>query len=248
MKVVTLNLRHDADRWSERFPLVIKNLVEISPDLIAFQEVCDSIHQADLVAERLNSQLSDTPHYNVFYEKKWRNQDNEGIAILTRLKVAKYESIQLPIGGRVAQKIKITQDSNEYIFINTHLHHKPKDNEMIRMRQIKAILEWVSDELFQCIIIGDFNAKPKSKTILTLKKIYKSAYETINENEPEFTFPTPLISDIGEWFEPRTVDYIFYNPAVYTLTDSKLVMITPDLTDSTLFSSDHFGLFAEITR
>src|SRR5260370_8500782 len=55
MKLLTLNLRHDEDRWPERSELVLEELVREHPDVIAFQEVALHIDQAHFIADKLNA-------------------------------------------------------------------------------------------------------------------------------------------------------------------------------------------------
>lgn len=63
MKLITYNLRHHANRWEERFPLVLALLLDEDADLIAFQEVfllLGEQNQAALIAEALNLRSSST--------------------------------------------------------------------------------------------------------------------------------------------------------------------------------------------
>ena len=53
MRVLTLNLRQDLDRWPERLPLVVHAVAEADADVVAFQEVALSISQDRLLADAL---------------------------------------------------------------------------------------------------------------------------------------------------------------------------------------------------
>ena len=53
MRLLTLNLRQDLDRWPERLPLVVAALAEADADVIALQEVALPIEQDELLAEAL---------------------------------------------------------------------------------------------------------------------------------------------------------------------------------------------------
>jgi len=110
MNVVTLNLRNSADRWNDRFPLLIHTLLEEKPDLIGFQEVSTAIgrlNQAELIADQLNSKLG-KPFYNAYLTRcRGELSEREGIAILSRLPVLAFDDIALPNIWRVAQKVQV---------------------------------------------------------------------------------------------------------------------------------------------
>src|SRR4051812_42749203 len=118
MKLVTFNLRHDADRWSERFPLVVDELYRLQPDVVGLQEVSLPIKQAHLIADALKRQGI---AYEVLAEPKWGSDQEEGIAFLTRLEVLEHERLDLPEGNRVAQRIRVRQEGRVYDLVNTHL-------------------------------------------------------------------------------------------------------------------------------
>ncbi len=85
------------------------------------------------------------------------------------------------------------------------------------------------------------NASPDSKTVALLKQRFASAYEHIHGREPEGTFPTPLV--LFHW-EPRALDYIFYSPERFAVSDARLSFTEPSPEDDTLFPSDHYGIFS----
>jgi endonuclease/exonuclease/phosphatase family metal-dependent hydrolase len=250
MKLLTLNLRHDEDRWPERSQLILEELTSERPDVIAFQEVALHINQAHFIADKLNATLSKEPYY-VFLECKGGLQPKEGIAFLTRMKVVEHARIELPEGDRVAQFIRVEEDGETYDIVNTHLHHLPKDDEYIRLKQIRILLGWMYMETNQkCrwLLAGDFNAKPNSSTVNEVKKRLKSAFHSVHGVEPDFTFPTPLVSGTGEWYQPRTLDYIFFDPSAFRIEEAYLTFTRPHPQDERLFPSDHFGLVAKLFR
>ena len=132
--------------------------------------------------------------------------------------------------------------------INTHLHHLPKEDESVRYNQIIHLLTAIEDvtDATGTILVGDFNAVPSSSTIKKIKERFTSAFFQFHSTEPDFTFPTLLASGTGSWYEPRTLDYIFFTPDKFHLSNAQLVCTQPHPEDSTLFPSDHFGLVAEI--
>jgi endonuclease/exonuclease/phosphatase family metal-dependent hydrolase len=249
MRIITLNLRHDADRWLERFSLVVNELISEDADVICFQEVARSNAQAHMIAEKLNEHLNEN-HYQVFVEYKWGVDSKEGIGILSRLHVQESERIELPEGGRIAQRIRISVTGGHTIdIVNTHLHHLPKDDDAIRLKQLEYLLEWIASKVIQCqqswLLIGDLNSIPNSRVVNYLKENLASAYETIHRHEPRSTFPTSLVDQVGEWYEPRTLDYVFYEPSRFEISDARLAFTKSHASDPSLMSSDHFGLVVD---
>jgi endonuclease/exonuclease/phosphatase family metal-dependent hydrolase len=166
---------------------------------------------------------------------------------LSRYQPAGYKETRLPEGGRVAQILHVCEDRKQYNIVNTHLHHLPKDDECIRFKQIKFLLDWMSKMAFKSpawILAGDFNALPKSKTIQHILKKFDSAYLSFHGTEPEYTFPTLLVEEKGDWNMPRTIDYIFFSPTTITVEEAHLAFTQADPNDPTLFASDHYGLVA----
>src|SRR5258708_30468078 len=94
IRVLTLNLRYNNDRWQERLPLILDTLVTESPDVIGLQEVCLPIQQAGVIADALNVR---TEHlYSVFTGQQWGEDLDEGIAMLSRLPVRGSDQPNLP--------------------------------------------------------------------------------------------------------------------------------------------------------
>ncbi len=242
LRIATLNLRGTANRWDERFPLVIDTLLETNADVIALQEVRIKYEQHQVIADALNEK-SNQPYQALLCED-WYEPHILANAFLARIPVIEHERIELPEGFRTAQRILIEMNLQQVNIINTHLHHKPYRDECIRLEQMGCILNWMDAQGKRFILVGDMNARPDSETVKLAKNSLHSAYETIHGTEPEVTFPTPLRAD--ENLTPRAIDYIFYDEQ-FTVNDCHLIGTTPAANDETLYCSDHFGLFAEIT-
>lgn len=240
MRLVSLNLRADANRWDERFPLLVKSLLDADADIIALQEVRLKIEQHKLIADSLNQHSK--PAYKVFLCEDWYEPNILANAFLTRLPIIDHERIELPQGFRTAQRIQLEIATQAINIVNTHLHHKPYRDECIRLEQMTYLLNWINAYNMPFILVGDMNAKPSSETISLAKEHVQSAYEVIHSKEPSHTFPTPLRA--SESLSPRTIDYIFYTED-FVVKDCQLIGANPSTDDETLYISDHFGLIAE---
>lgn len=256
MKVATLNLRNDKDRWAERFGLVVQGILQELPDIIALQEVALSIHQAESIADAVNSQLTELT-YQVSVAKCWGPEITLGEAILSRYPKTRDKETRLPgqydgqPSGRVAHLVSVSDGTRQVNVVNTHLHHLPKDDEAVRFLQIQFLLDWMfrlGSENAPWIFMGDMNAKPNSRTVQYISKRFKSAYRTYHGTEPEYTFPTPLVAQKescrSDWYEPRAIDYIFFSATALRVEEAHLAFTHSHSKDHTLFPSDHFGLVA----
>jgi endonuclease/exonuclease/phosphatase family metal-dependent hydrolase len=239
VKVATLNLRADANRWDERFPLVVDVLSQTDADVIAVQEVRIKIDQHRHLADALNHGSA----YAVYLCEDWYEPHILANAIFSRLPVIEHERVELPQGFRTAHCITVALNGQQITIANTHLHHKPYRDESIRLPQMRCVLEWLSPKNTPFILMGDINAAPSSETIQLAKQHLQSAYETIHGCEPESTFPTPLRD--GETLAPRTIDYIFYTQSLQVI-DARLIADKPHPDNLQLYPSDHYGLYGEI--
>ena len=242
MKLLTLNLRHDADRWEQRAPLVVAELGHLDPDVIAFQEVALTIRQAHVLAVQVAAITGRT--YEVVVDAKAERDPQEGIAILTRLPILEHERRELPGGARVAQRVVVNRDGLLLNVINTHLHHRPPGSERTRLKQARDLLEWVGHQdgrSLATVLAGDMNAAPDSSTYALIRQRFSSAYVAVHGREPEYTFPTPLVRIP---YPSKTLDYIFYSADRLEVRDVQIVFSRPPAGDETLYPSDHFGLMA----
>lgn len=244
VKIVTLNLRHDQDRWDERFPLVVDCLHRTEADVIGLQEVAIPIRQAHLIADTLNAQSPNQP-YSVWVEPKWGEEANrEGIAILSRLPVLEHERLELPEGQRVAQRVVVEVDGVRVNIANTHLHHRPIEDESIRLPQMRALLDWMfSRASSHWLLTGDMNALPESSTIAAANERLQSAYFSVHGEHP-ITFPAPLAAAIRGDYR-ACIDHIFFDAALH-VTAARIIGDETPPDDPTLSASDHLGLAADI--
>jgi endonuclease/exonuclease/phosphatase family metal-dependent hydrolase len=242
MKIATLNLRHNVDRWEGRFPLIVETLAHTDADVIGLQEVWLEIQQAHLIADALNQQ-SQSATYEVYVVPKWGPQPVEGIAILTRLSAVEHAILNLPGEGyRIAQWITIEVDGQALHIANTHLHHRPALDDSIRLPQMKQLLHWMFEhDSRHWLLTGDMNALPESATIQAALESLQSAYLATHGQHP-VTFPTPLVeTNIPD----VCIDHILYDPQTLQPTNAQVIGDHHHPEDTALYPSDHYGLVAE---
>lgn len=257
LKIVTLNLLNDLTYWEKRAPLILQNLQELEPDLVAMQEVALPENNAAWFADQLGG-------YSTYLCPKTNGRGRkEGLAILSRLPVQLYDTLALGAQNRVAQRVIVQKDKHRWMFVNTHLFWSPFDDP-VRVQQVQLLLNWVPQQL-HAVICGDFNSMPEYRAIRVIKRRMNSAYESAHGHEPEHTYPTPLKRGPGLRHSARraamqvagrvldtpcdgwcgTVDYIFISRPVQ-VNDCQVVFTKPSLYDGNIYPSDHMGLSASL--
>ncbi len=219
LKVATLNLRHNQDRWPERRPLVVGELAQERPHLVGLQEVWLPGSQGAVVTDLLNEACAAAGYrerYTLRQQPKVGLQGLwEGIAILSRLPIEDYGWLDLGGGERVAQRLRVALPAGSYVdFYNAHLHHRRA--EQLRLRQARRLLAWMAEQTADGypILVGDMNAVPGSPPIEALQGALRSAYEAVHGREPDYTDPTPLVRKEG--IQRKVIDYILVSPATDT--------------------------------
>lgn len=265
--VVTINILNDLAQWKKRRTLLVDQLAELNPDLIAIQEVSlkGSSSNAHWLAQELNDRKDeDEDLYNLYLSPKTGNKKPvEGIAILSHFPVKRHEILDLLTQNRVAQLVEFRIDGEILIFVNGHLFWQPGESQE-RNVQVELLLDWLDTQPANVpvIVAGDFNGLPGTPAIELMREYFDSAYQAIHGDEPEYTCPTPLPSStrvklrsliswrFGKRPKPDpdwkgTLDYIFVDPRLHT-EDCKLVLDRPAEYNANIFPSDHFGIYAII--
>lgn len=240
IRVATLNCRNTADRWRSRAPLLVGQLVELSPDVVGLQELRRFPSQARAIGRRAAAGqllLDQFRSYKTGLLGLW-----EGVAVLSRLPVL--ERAKLTLGGqsRVAQRVTVAAGDGVLDFYNTHLASK---GEEVRTAQVQRLLDWMGGRSsVPQVLVGDFNARPNAPSIQLLATRLRSAYAAVHGQEPEKTVPTPL--RVGATGRGSVLDYIFVNPLV-EVHEAWRTFEEADPADEHLVASDHYGLAAVIS-
>jgi endonuclease/exonuclease/phosphatase family metal-dependent hydrolase len=213
---------------------VAEIIATCQPDVVALQEVdvgrmrSGLIDQAETIASALGMNLQFFPTVRILDELY-------GDAILSRLPARLVKADQLPMQGmrepRGALWASIQVGTFELQVINTHLGLRGQE----RLQQIEALLgsEWISHPECRepCVLVGDFNAPPRSRSYRRLASRLSDAFAMSNRR-PEPTFPTR--------YPVLRLDHIFVSPSI------EVLHVQTVRTALARFASDHFPLIAEL--
>ncbi|MCA9979234.1 MAG: endonuclease/exonuclease/phosphatase family protein [Anaerolineales bacterium] len=243
LSAITLNVGSPQRQWLRRRHLLITELLDLKPDLIALQQLNLTAGQGWWLARQLNARLGQT-HYQIFMQRRrhWWQGNFEGVAILSRLPVVTTDVLDLGFGGYVALRANVEVVTGHTIdFVCTYFRPARRLAE-VREQQAMRLFSWLSEPgqaLYQ-MIAGDLNEVPSGLAVRYLKQRYVSAYEQAHGREPLATWPTTTREPWPEW--AGCLDYLLVSPNIVVDT-AVLCFRTPDSRDTTLYPSDHVGLY-----
>jgi endonuclease/exonuclease/phosphatase family metal-dependent hydrolase len=242
IRVGTLNLRREFDRWPERLPLVAAEIAREQPHLLGLQEVGVARRQGAQIAAAVNQALG-RPAYSFYLQRKphWRYQFIEGLGILARVPVDGHRRLTLSWRGWLAQRVRLTLAGRPLDFVNVHLPPRP-DNRAKRLAFVERILAWLSD--CDCALLaGDFNDLPDSPPLRAVQSQMRSAHAEAHGREPDWTWPTPLLPWYGQF--SAVLDYVLVRGPL-RVAAARLAFDRPHQADPRLWPSDHLGLIVDL--
>ncbi|GBU10093.1 hypothetical protein AwWohl_12310 [Gammaproteobacteria bacterium] len=204
LKIMTYNIAAGANNFKVDLALTAATIKELSPDIIALQEVdrntkrSGNLDQAEI--------LSKLTGYNVIFGKAIDFDGGEyGIAVLSKHPIKHLDTQKLPSGDeelRIALYTEVIIEGypSPITFINTHLDWH--ENPAIRLAQVYAINEKSLDIRDIKILAGDFNDVDLSDTHAQLRRYWDSVFP-IGMNHRTWPADNP---EIG-------IDYIYTNKA-----------------------------------
>ena len=261
VRVVTLNLWGEQAPLDERLARIVEELAALGPDVLCLQEVREVPGTVPNTAATIATALG---HQHVFASATPWGGGDEGLAITSRLPIARHAVGELPHAveseRRVVLGAAVETPRGALPVFTTHLNYRLSEGGK-REDQVAAVDAFTagwSTELPR-ILCGDFNAVPHSDEIRFLRGLHshdgrrtywQDAFERIYPDDKGFTWAqrNPYTARLG-WLEPdRRLDYIFVSPMFRdgrgVIRDCRIVLDTPD--PGGVWPSDHFGLMADI--
>jgi len=244
--VATFNIFNKWGRWGERLPLVLEQLTELQPDVIALQEIDLIIDQGMSLCRLVNARLIEGQQRYWIYHmgRPGRAAHIQALAVMSRLPAERHEGLDFLSYEGVSQRLRLrVADGIALDFYNTHLYWPPDAVEE-RLAQAKRLLEWVDtwQGAAATVVCGDFNAYVGEPTVALMKERFVSAHEAVHGREPEKTWSTPVNT-----YDPSPhgcLDYIYVAGA--KVLDAGLTLDKPSPLDADLYPSDHLGVMARL--
>jgi endonuclease/exonuclease/phosphatase family metal-dependent hydrolase len=236
-------VRNTADRWPARRRLLVRQLVDLAPEVMGLQELRMAPDQARWIVGEVERRSGGRLRYRCHRRAKtgvaglW-----EGIGVLSRVPVVATAWLDLGAQSRVAQRVTVRAEGGLVDVYNVHLG---LGGEVLRATQARRLLDWMDRRPpLPAVLVGDFNARPGSPTIELLSGRLRSAHLHHHGHEPSRTAPTPLRR--GATGDGSVLDYVFVNDLL-AVGDARLAFDEADSDDPSLIASDHYGLVATVT-
>ena len=240
-RVATLNLEQDHKRWLDRRELIVDQLAQLRPDVLALNEVCIPLQTGKFLQQATSQRLG--VDYNLIQQSKANGVDGEGL--ITKFLVKEAANFDYRARDSVAQVVRLEVDGNLVDVYVTHLYQS-RGEDSLRLYQVQQLLDWIRsrDDVAARIVCGDFNATldmPSAKLMSG----------TFQPTQTQPTALSPLREVDGSVSHPywerfdRCIDYIWVTGPLQVI-DSGLCFNMPSKTDATLWPSDHIGVWADL--
>lgn len=231
LKVLSYNIHHANPPSREGFidlPAIAKVITESGADLVALQEVDVHTHRSGKDVNQAE-ELGRLTGMNHFFVKGIDYEGGEyGIAILSRFKILKTDSLRLPMKEGLSGEPRVLAlvtvkpaKGQKLVFGSTHLDLKAET----RVLQAEAIVKHLEGSKLPVILGGDFNARPETQEIGIFDQHFKRS--SIPNG---FTIPVAHPN--------REIDFIMYKP------EAKFHVIEHEVIDEQ-YASDHLPVYVE---
>lgn len=260
VKVVTINILFEMEKWTQRRELLVEGLATQQADLIGLQEVKLPEDNSAWLAQQLNMPYVQLVPHKGLDDKGFPYY---GVAILSRHPFTQQATLDLQTQGRVAQYVQVEVEGQPLVFCNGHYYWYPGPSPE-RVKQVQLLLDWLGKlpPNMPIVAVGDFNGMPETPAIALMREQFTSAYAAYHGHEPEYTCPTPLKKQrtwqhrlvkylvnslVHRTLKPwrGTLDYVFINQHLL-VRNCQLILTESAANNPTLYPSDHFGIAAEL--
>lgn len=229
--------------WFYRAHLIIDDINAVKPDIIGFQEV-SPLHY-DYIVKSMPGYLHEMAYRDDFIL-------SEGCPIFYR--ADKYERIDsgsfwLSETPEVMSKdwgsahyriciyviLRDKASGQEFVVFNTHLDHV---SDEARIEGIKVVLDKIAEfGDLPAFLMGDLNAEPDSKTILSTKDAFDDAHDIADVADDGATF-----HKWGTKLNNDRIDYIMISKDKSIVSEYRIVNNCHD----GVYSSDHSSIYIKV--
>jgi endonuclease/exonuclease/phosphatase family metal-dependent hydrolase len=237
VQIVTMNIQCFAGNWKFRLSRILDTFIELSPDVIGLQEVCEdrvnNVSQIEFIRSYLSGQTSGRG-YNIqgleaqLTHQAW-GQYEESLVLLTKLKVSAVDKGLLP--PSLLQRGYVAFQINRVWYVNTHLEYLP-ENALARRNQFEFLMGRFAGQ--DHIIGGDFNSSPDSEEQAELKK--RGYFDIFPGDSHLGSSGDSTLKIDGFWISPKL------RSAISRISSE--IFLNQKVQDQYL--SDHFAVRAEL--
>jgi endonuclease/exonuclease/phosphatase family metal-dependent hydrolase len=228
-KIVTMNVHCYLDNWEFRFQKILDYLMSISPDVIAFQEVCTNpkagTSQIDFIRNYLAGHGYPVNSFEAQYTHRAWDQFDEYVLMISKHQNQKVDKGFLPQSILQRGYVALNIDGNWYV--NLHLEYRAEDAQ-VRNIQLDFIRQRFVNSPH--MVMGDFNSSPESSE---QSDLWDSGYAPV--------FPGPSHAEQDNKFDAK-IDGYWLSPGIQNRLahyDGKIVL--KEKVDGQQLS-DHFAV------
>ncbi len=229
VRILTYNIQHgDGTDGRIDLPRIAKVKKEVSPDLVALQEVDKNTTRSKGVDQA--AEPGGLTGLHVMFGKAMNYAGGEyGEAILSRLLPADVHVHNLPFvqgcepRAALSARIRLGDGGPELLFVATHLEHAHSELRLSQARALTALP--ILKDHSPMILAGDLNDVPDSPPVKALLEQWTDA----TADRPEPTWPSRVPT--------KKIDFVLFRPATAWRVVEKRVV------DESL-ASDHRPLLA----
>ena len=244
LRIATLNLEQNHKCWQTRRELVVQQLGELKPDMLALNE----IYTPEQTGRWLQRAAVD--HLNIKYallqqSKVGDDSRTEAEGLLARHSVIETASLDYRSHNCVAFVNRFEIDGRLLDVYVTHLI-AARVEDTARQYQAQQLLDWLQtrrDASFS-VLCGDFNAAPDQPSMRLLSS-------ALRPTQMQPTAFTPLHEPGGSPSHPewerfdRCIDYVWVTESI-KVRASGLCFNRPAPDNPALWPSDHVGVWADL--
>jgi endonuclease/exonuclease/phosphatase family metal-dependent hydrolase len=244
LRIATLNLEQNHKCWQARRELIVEQLGELKPDVLALNE----IHIPEQTGRWLQGAAADRPNlrYALLQQSKVGDDSStQAEGLLTQYPVIETANLDYRSHNCVALAARFEIDGQLLDVYVTHLI-AAKVEDAARQYQVGQLREWIrtrADADF-AVVCGDFNAAPDQPSI----RLMSGAFRPTQTQPTAFT---PLQEPGGSPTHPewerfdRCIDYIWVTESI-KVRASGLCFNKPAPDNPALWPSDHVGVWADL--
>jgi len=205
LKVMQFNV-HAINKTYEE---TIARVIQLSPDLISFQEV------GPVWADALKRGLKvDYPHYTVMSNPL----ESQGIAVFSKYPLVDTERLLWEGTANIAGKVRVGDEQINFLAMHT-MSPTTKLRWKERNTHIQKAKKHIANKGGEFLVLGDFNTVPWDKRLLSFKASTKLK-DSRKKLTPTYPTWNPFVGQIP-------IDYIFHSDGI-GCDSLDAVMITSD--------------------